>query len=153
MSDTQTPRAARLARGTRCLRQAVKGLAVAFTLQRLQLAAKAALAAGLAFFVAPYMPGTAAEYPYYAPLGALVSMYHNVAGSVRQGLQTLVGLAIGIGLAFLLVNVTDPSPLSVAVFMGIGVLLSGLPRLGSVGGLDGRSLYRQVSHVHTVVRS
>jgi uncharacterized membrane protein YccC len=100
-------------------------------MQRLQLAAKAALAAGLAFFIAPYMPGAAAEYPYYAPLGALVSMYHNVAGSVRQGLQTLVGLAMGIGLAFLLVNVTDPSPLTVAIFMGIGVLLAGLPRLGS----------------------
>jgi uncharacterized membrane protein YgaE (UPF0421/DUF939 family) len=100
-------------------------------MQRLQLAAKAALAAGLAFFIAPYMPGAAAEYPYYAPLGALVSMYHNVAGSVRQGLQTLVGLAMGIGLAFLLVNITDPSPLTVAIFMGIGVLLAGLPRLGS----------------------
>lgn len=131
MDDTQPPRTVRQAKGTMLLRQAVGGVAEAFTLQRLQLAAKAALAAGLAFFVAPFMPGTAAEYPYYAPLGALVSMYHNVAGSVRQGLQTLVGLAMGIGLAFLLVNVTDPSPLTVAIFMGIGVLLAGLPRLGS----------------------
>jgi len=49
----------------------------------LQLAAKAALAAGLAFAIAPLMPGSAAEYPYYAPLGALVSKYHNVAGSFR----------------------------------------------------------------------
>lgn len=113
------------------MRNAVAGLAVAFTGQRLQLAAKAALAAGLAFFIAPFMPGSAADYPYYAPLGALVSMYHNVAGSIRQGLQTLVGLAMGIGLAFLLVNIADPSPLTVAIFMGIGVLLSGLPRLGS----------------------
>lgn len=131
MGETQPQRAARLATGTRLLRRAVKGVAAAFSLQRLQLAAKAALAAGLAFFIAPYMPGAAAEYPYYAPLGALVSMYHNVAGSVRQGLQTLIGLAMGIGLAFLLVNVTDPSPLTVAIFMGIGVLLAGLPRLGS----------------------
>ncbi|WP_082979242.1 FUSC family protein [Arthrobacter sp. B6] len=131
MGDTQQQRDARLAYGTRLLRQTVRGVSAAFTLQRLQLAAKAALAAGLAFFIAPFMPGAAAEYPYYAPLGALVSMYHNVAGSVRQGLQTLVGLAMGIGLAFLLVNVTDPSPLTVAIFMGIGVLLAGLPRLGS----------------------
>ena len=65
---------------------------------RLQLAAKAGLAAGLAFLIAPYMPGAAAQYPYYAPLGALVAMYENVAGSMRQGLQTLVGLAAGIGL-------------------------------------------------------
>ncbi len=95
------------------------------------LAAKAALAAGLAFAIAPLMPGAAADYPYYAPLGALVSMYHNVAGSVRQGVQALVGLALGIGLAFALVSIGDPSPLTVAVFMGIGVLLGGLPRIGS----------------------
>ncbi|MFD5277764.1 aromatic acid exporter family protein [Pseudarthrobacter sp. NPDC058362] len=107
------------------------GLSAAFAAQRLQLAAKAAIAAGIAFAIAPFMPGTAAEYPYYAPLGALVAMYHNVAGSVRQGAQTLVGLSMGIGLAFLLVNITDPSPLTVAIFMGAGVLLGGLPKIGS----------------------
>ncbi|WP_457967740.1 aromatic acid exporter family protein [Arthrobacter sp. D1-29] len=113
------------------MKNAAAGLSAAFTAQRLQLAAKAAIAAGLAFLVAPLMPGAAANYPYYAPLGALVAMYHNVAGSVKQGLQTLIGLAMGIGLAFLLVNITDPSPIAVAIFMGIGVLLGGLPRIGS----------------------
>lgn len=117
--------------GSRLLRDAVGGIRSAFTGQRLQLAAKAALAAGLAFAIAPLMPGAAADYPYYAPLGALVAMYRNVAGSVRQGLQALVGLAMGIGLAFALVTIGDPSPLTVAVFMGIGVLLGGLPRIGS----------------------
>lgn len=107
------------------------GLSSAFTVQRLQLAAKAAIAAGLAFLIAPLMPGSAANYPYYAPLGALVAMYHNVAGSVKQGVQTLIGLAMGIGLAFILVNFTGPSPLTVAMIMGIGVLLGGLPGLGS----------------------
>lgn len=109
----------------------MSGVAEAFAVNRLQMAAKAALAAGLAFFVAPLMPGSAADYPYYAPLGALVAMYHNVAGSVRQGLQTLIGLAMGIGLAFLLVNLGQPSPLTVAIVMGMGVLLGGLPRLES----------------------
>jgi len=121
----------RWARGTQFLKQAVSGLSAAFAAQRLQLAAKAALAAGLAFAIAPLMPGAAANYPYYAPLGALVAMYHNVAGSVRQGLQALAGLAMGIGLAFVLVTVTDPSPLAVALIMGIGVLLGGLPGIGS----------------------
>ncbi|MGX5718306.1 FUSC family protein [Arthrobacter sp. MAHUQ-56] len=107
------------------------GLSAAFAAQRLQLAGKAALAAGLAFMIAPLMPGAASHYAYYAPLGALVAMYHNVAGSVRQGLQTLAGLALGIGLAFILVSIADPSPLTVAIFMGIGVLLGGLPRIGS----------------------
>jgi uncharacterized membrane protein YgaE (UPF0421/DUF939 family) len=109
----------------------VEGLSAAFAAQRLQLAAKAALAAGLAFLIAPLMPGSASHYAYYAPLGALVAMYHNVAGSVRQGVQALTGLAVGIGLAVVLLNIADPSPLTVAIFMGIGVLLGGLPGLGS----------------------
>ncbi|MEO5780339.1 MAG: aromatic acid exporter family protein [Arthrobacter oryzae] len=100
---------------------------------RLQLAAKAGLAAGIAYFIAPFMPGSAADYPYYAPLGALVAMYENVAGSIRQGLQTLVGLGLGIGLAFLLFSRGNPSPFTVAIVMGLGVVLAGLPRLGSGG--------------------
>ncbi len=131
MGDTQAQPRRRRAMGSRLLKNSVAGFSSAFTGQRLQLAAKAALAAGLAFAVAPLMPGSAAEYPYYAPLGALVSMYHNVAGSFRHGLQALVGLVLGIGLAFALVGIGHPSPLTVAVFMGIGVLLGGLPRIGS----------------------
>ena len=131
MRNPQTRRTARWTSGTHLLKRAVAGLAAAFAAQRLQLAAKAALAAGLAFLIAPMMPGAAAHYAYYAPLGALVAMYHNVAGSIRQGLQALAGLAMGIGLAVALVAVADPSPLTVAIFMGIGVLLGGLPFIGS----------------------
>ncbi|MFF1254227.1 aromatic acid exporter family protein [Pseudarthrobacter sp. NPDC058329] len=131
MGNSQARPASRWANGTQFLKQAVEGLSAAFAAQRLQLAAKAALAAGLAFLIAPLMPGAAANYPYYAPLGALVAMYHNVAGSVRQGFQALAGLTMGIGLAVILVTIADPSPLTVALFMGIGVLLGGLPAIGS----------------------
>lgn len=116
----------------RGLWQAVaSGVSAAVSGPRLQLAAKAGLAAGLAFLFAPLMPGAAAQYPYYAPLGALVAMYENVSGSMRQGLQTLVGLGLGIGLAFLLVNFSEPTPVTVAVVIGLGVLLAGFPRLGA----------------------
>ncbi|HSN35921.1 MAG TPA: aromatic acid exporter family protein [Arthrobacter sp.] len=98
---------------------------------RLQLALKAGLAAGIAFAVAPFMPGSAAEYPYYAPLGALVAMYENVAGSVRQGVQTLAGLAIGVGLAFVLFILGSPTPVTVGIVMGFGVILAGLPKIGA----------------------
>ncbi|WP_373637740.1 FUSC family protein [Arthrobacter sp. ZGTC412] len=131
MGNSKARPAVRWAKGTQYLKQAVEGLSAAFAAQRLQLAAKAALAAGLAFLIAPLMPGAAANYPYYAPLGALVAMYHNVAGSVRQGFQALAGLTVGIGLAVILVSIADPSPLTVALFMGIGVLLGGLPGFGS----------------------
>ncbi|WP_395925447.1 aromatic acid exporter family protein [Arthrobacter sp. PM3] len=112
-------------------RSAGSAVAAAVLWPRLQLALKAAIAAGIAFAIAPYMPGSAAEYPYYAPLGALVAMYENVAGSMRQGLQTLVGLAIGVGLAFVLFSLGQPSPVTVAVVMGVGVILAGLPKIGS----------------------
>ncbi len=131
MGNTQARPDARWARGTQLLKQSVEGISAAFAAQRLQLAAKAALAAGLAFTIAPLMPGAASHYTYYAPLGALVAMYRNVAGSVRNGLQAIAGLAVGIGLAFILVSISDPSPLTVALFMGVGVLLGGLPGIGS----------------------
>ncbi|MCZ2401975.1 FUSC family protein [Paenarthrobacter sp. Z7-10] len=101
---------------------------------RLQLAGKAALAAGIAWFVAPLIPGPAAQYPYYAPFGALISMYPTVSSSLRQGLQSLVGLAAGIGLAFALVSIGKPNPVTVAIVVGVGMILSGIPRIG--GGKD-----------------
>src|SRR6478736_5147788 len=101
----------------RKLGRAVTGsITAALLWPRLKLATKAAIAA---------------DYPYYAPLGALVAMYENVSGSMRQGVQTLVGLAIGVGLAFMLFSLGSPSPLTVAIVMGLGVILAGLPRIGS----------------------
>lgn len=98
---------------------------------RLHLAFKAALAAGTAWFLAPFMPGVAADYPYYAPLGALVCMYPTVAGSVKQGFQTLVGLIMGIGLAFVIIALGEPATLTVSLAVGLGVLIAGMPRLGA----------------------
>ncbi len=92
---------------------------------RLLLAAKTALAVGIAWAVAPYVPGVANEYPYYAPLGALVSMYPTLMGSARTGLQTLLGLAAGIVLATAVILTTGPSWWSIPVIVGIGVILSG----------------------------
>jgi hypothetical protein len=98
---------------------------------RVLLAVKSALAAALAWWVAPHVPGVAADYPYYAPLGALVTMYSTVAASLRQGLQTLLGLVVGIGLAALVVGLGHTSVLTVALVIGVGVLLAGLPFLGA----------------------
>jgi len=114
----------------RIWRSVATSAARALAAPRLQLAAKAGLAAGIAFWIAPFMPAAAAHYAYYAPLGALVAMYENVSGSMRQGLQTLVGLGVGIALAFVLISL-GATPLSVAAVMALGVLLAGLPRLGA----------------------
>ncbi|MFH5879294.1 aromatic acid exporter family protein [Arthrobacter sp. NA-172] len=109
----------------------LRGLRQAATGHRLLFAAKTAAAAGLAWYLAPLMPGAAAAYPYYAPLGVLVSMHPTVAASAKHGLQTLLGLGLGIAMAFALTTVTAPTALSVAAVVGLGVVIGGLPRLGS----------------------
>ena len=98
---------------------------------RLQLALKAALAVGIAWTIAPLVPGVASQYPYYAPLGALVSMYPTISGSARAGFQTLIGLATGIGLALIALLFGGPTVWTIALIVGVGVLLAGIPRLGA----------------------
>jgi len=96
-----------------------------FTNSRLLLAAKTALAVGLAWLIAPLVPGVADEYPYYAPLGALVSMTATLMSSVRTGLGTLVGLGIGILLAGAVIILSEPNVITISLVVGIGVLIAG----------------------------
>lgn len=97
---------------------------------RLLLAVKAAIAAGLAWPIAQFLPGTVDEYSYYAPLGALLSMMPTLMGSLRASLQTVVGLGVGIGLAWVVIETPLPGSVSVPLAVGIGVLLGGLRGLG-----------------------
>ncbi|WP_133162943.1 FUSC family protein [Arthrobacter glacialis] len=99
--------------------------------QRVLLAAKTALAVGIAWWLAPLMPGVVDDYPYYAPLGVLVSMYPTFMGSVRTGLQTLYGLMLGILLGAGVLAFGTPNVISLSLAVGAGVLLAGLPLLGA----------------------
>ena len=99
--------------------------------QRSLLAAKTALAVGIAWWLAPYMPGVVNDYPYYSPLGVLVSMYPTFIASVRTGMQTLAGLLLGIALAAGVLVLGTPNVISISLAVGAGVLLAGLPRLGA----------------------
>jgi hypothetical protein len=98
---------------------------------RLLLAAKTAIAAGLAWPAAQLLPGAVDDYSYYAPLGALISMMPTLMGSLRASLQTIVGLGIGIGLAWVVIQSPLPGSASVPIAVGIGVLLGGLRGLGA----------------------
>lgn len=100
------------------------------TQPRLLLAAKAALAAVIAWTLAKYAPGVAAEYPYYAPLGAIVAMRTTVFAGIRAGVQTLVGITLGILIAGFTMLVGDPGVIAVALVVGLGVLVSGFRVLG-----------------------
>jgi len=95
----------------------------------LLLAAKAALAVGIAWSIAPYLPGVANDYPYYAPLGALVSMAPTLMGSVKNGLQTVAGLAIGVLLAGAVILLSEPNVFTISLVVGIGFLISGSRRI------------------------
>ncbi len=113
------------------IRRFLPAIRQAITGHRLLFAAKTAAAAGLAWYLAPLMPGPAAAYPYYAPLGVLVSMHPTVADSAKHGLQSLLGIALGIAMAFAVTTVTTPTALAVALVVGLGVVIGGLPRLGT----------------------
>ncbi|WP_096714041.1 FUSC family protein [Microbacterium sp. SZ1] len=109
----------------------VESLREAVQPARLLLVAKTALAVGLAWWIAPHMPGVTDQYPYYAPLGALVSIYPTLMGSVRSSLQTLLGLVAGIGLATLVIVTVGPNWWTIPVVVGLGVLLSGTGWFGA----------------------
>lgn len=100
---------------------------------KLLLAFKAALAVGVAWVVAPYMPGVADEYPYYAPLGALLSMHSTLKGSAKYGLQILGGLTIGILLAAVVLAFGAPNFLTISLVVAAGVLIGGMRWLGAPG--------------------
>jgi len=94
------------------------------TRSRMLQAAKAAVAVGIAWTVAPYLPGVADDYPYYAPLGALVSMYPTLMGSLRNALQTLGSLAVGILLAAAVIVFSEPNVATISLAVGLGALIA-----------------------------
>jgi uncharacterized membrane protein YccC len=98
---------------------------------RLLLAARAAVAATIAWIVGNQLPGGLDEYAYYAPFGTILALTGTVAESVRSGVQTLVGLAAGIGLAWGLIALGTPGLLAAGAAAGLGVLVSGLLRAGA----------------------
>ncbi len=121
---------------TEPLRRAVSYTARLAQQPRLLLAIKTSLAAVLAWYLAPLIPLLDDQYSYYAPLGALVTMYPTVARSARVGLQVLMGLAVGIGLGLsgvAALRLGVPGGVVLGAVIAVGVLLGGLRLLGDGG--------------------
>lgn len=100
---------------------------------RLLMALKTALAAAVAWVLAPLLPLGEDQYSYYAPLGALVSMYPTIAASARSGAQAFLGLALGIGLGLLgilALGLGVPAVIALALVICVGVLVGGIRALG-----------------------
>jgi uncharacterized membrane protein YgaE (UPF0421/DUF939 family) len=106
---------------------------VSGTQPRLLLAAKAAGAAAIAWFLARHVPGAIADYPYYAPLGAVVAMRATVFSGLRDGVQTVVGIVLGVLMANLTMFIGGSGIVGLVIAVGVGVLVSGFRVLGAGG--------------------
>lgn len=94
---------------------------------------KAAVAAGLAWLLVRQLGGFLADYPYYAPLGAVVAVTSTVARSAREAGQAVLAVSIGAALAFVVRLIDLPVGLGVALVVGLGTLFGGLPILRAMG--------------------
>lgn len=85
----------------------------------LVLSVKMALAAALAWLLVLPLQGIADDYPYYAPLGAVLAVTSTVAGSVRESLRGLAAITIGAAVALVAMR----TPLPVVAEIGLVVLV------------------------------
>ncbi|MFC8597322.1 aromatic acid exporter family protein [Isoptericola sp. NPDC057191] len=100
---------------------------------RLSMALRGAVAAALAWVVGTLMPAPWSEFPYYAPLGAVVATTSTLARSVRESVQTVGALLLGAAIAVGTDAVLPPDALSIAVVVGVALLCAGWRVLGEMG--------------------
>ncbi len=98
--------------------------------QRAKLAAKAALAAGIAWQATELFPSSIERYAYYAPLGAVLAMYPTLVSSLRAAVQTVLGILIGATIALVVDLFLPTSSLTIALLIGAGILAGTLTWLG-----------------------
>jgi uncharacterized membrane protein YgaE (UPF0421/DUF939 family) len=100
---------------------------------RWSLAIKGALAATLAWFVGTLAPAPFSEYPYYAPLGAVLATTSTVVRSVRESVQTVAAVLLGAAIARAVDLAPLPGSLEVGVVVGIALLCVGWRIFGDMG--------------------
>lgn len=100
---------------------------------RLLVALKAACAGGIAWALVHPIGGFVHDYPYYAPLGAIVAMSTSVANSVRYSAQAVVSILIGGAFAILAMKFDIEDILAIGLIIGIGTVVAGWARLGAMG--------------------
>lgn len=98
---------------------------------RLGLVPKTALAVVLAWLVIQPLGGFADEYPYYAPLGAVVSTSVTVASSLRVAGQIALSLVLGAALALAALAAPLPEVVALAFVVAAGTWLSGWRRVAA----------------------
>ncbi|MFD2028769.1 FUSC family protein [Promicromonospora aerolata] len=100
---------------------------------RWSLALKGALAASLAWFVGLVAPPPFGEYPYYAPLGAVLATTSTIVRSVRDSLQSVAAVLVGAIIARTVALLPLPGLLELAVVVGLALLCVGWRIFGDMG--------------------
>ncbi|ROS74356.1 aromatic acid exporter family protein [Cellulomonas sp. PhB143] len=100
---------------------------------RWSLALKGAVSAALAYLVGVLAPAPLSDYAYYAPLGAVVATTSTLVRSVRESLQALAAILVGAAIARGVDLVLAPDEVSVALVVGLALLVSGWRPLGEMG--------------------
>jgi len=99
---------------------------------RVPLALKSAFAAGLAWLAVLPLGGVADEYPYYAPLGAVVAMGATVVTSVRASVQGVLALILGAGLSIGVGLLPLPEVAAIAAVVFLGTVAAGWRHVGDM---------------------
>jgi uncharacterized membrane protein YgaE (UPF0421/DUF939 family) len=95
------------------------------------LAAKTAIAAGLAWVAA--LAADPHSRPYFAPLAVLLVVQPTVYHSVSRALQRVAGVVVGVAAALAVSRVLAPSAWSIAIIIFAGLLVGWTARLGPQG--------------------
>lgn len=100
----------------------------------LLLAVKTAIAAAVAWLLVQPFGGFVDNYPYYAPLGAVVAMSTSVVQSVRTAAQAVAAIVTGAALAFGMDALPLTEPLAIGLGLGLGTLLAAVRFFGAMAG-------------------
>jgi uncharacterized membrane protein YgaE (UPF0421/DUF939 family) len=100
---------------------------------RWSIALKGSIAAALAWVVGVIAPEPFSEYPYYAPLGAVIATMSTVARSVRESVQAVGALLLGAVIAWTADLVIEPGALGIALVVGVALLCAGWRGFGEMG--------------------
>lgn len=98
---------------------------------QIALAVRAALATSVAWALVQPLGGFAADYPYYAPLGAIIAVGTTVAGSVREALRGLLAIMLGAGVALGIRTLDLSEIVGVGIVVATGTLVGGWWRFGT----------------------
>jgi hypothetical protein len=104
------------------------------TRQQVLLAAKAAVAAGLAWVAA--LAADPHSRPYFAPLAVLLVVQPTVYDSLSRAFQRVAGVVVGVAAALAVSHFLAPSAWSIGVIIFAGLLLGWIARLGPQGAVQ-----------------